>query len=201
MLGDYVKKDIRSSAILTTSYVAGTIAHNKEHNNQALVIVNFTIGNLTSAEVKIEFTNSLRYTQDYDAQSANFTAGETLMSVDRTTTRAKIISDSDGGTTGTLTLGPIRGTAITDNQSLIDSAGGEALANGVSTEASTWYQETASSVTGGTSTETELEHKFTASGTYRLAIPLKDRYIKISAKGTGTVTGSLMDIDLIMGTV
>jgi len=43
------------------------------------------------------------------------------------------------------------------------------------------------------------EHKMSATGTYRIALPTKDRYIKISAIGTGTVTNSSMAIKAIEG--
>lgn len=67
-----------------------------------------------------------------------------------------------------------------------------------SDDGTTYYQETSSSVLSGTSTDRVVEHTFTATGNYRLAIPLADRYIKVSVKGTGTVTSSLMAIDAIL---
>jgi len=39
-----------------------------------------------------------------------------------------------------------------------------------------------------------FEYTITASGQYRIAIPVKDKYMKISAKGTGTVTSSSLKI-------
>jgi hypothetical protein len=62
-----------------------------------------------------------------------------------------------------------------------------------------WYQETASSISSGTITETVGEHQFSVNGKYRLAIPMNDAYVRISAKGTGTVTGSLMGISALLG--
>ena len=125
------KATIRSSAVLTGSYVAATVVGpeglapdiDPVNNNQLGLLVNFTIGDLTSAELKVEF--------------------------------------SDDG--------------------------------------STYYQETASSVSGDTSTETLVEHSFASTGNYRLLIPIVDRYIKVSVKGTGTVTSSLMDLEAIIG--
>ena len=126
----YRHKNIRSSAVLTGSYVAATVlgpegvsaSIDPVNNNQLVLLVNFTIGSLTSAELKVEFSN-------------------------------------DG---------------------------------------TTYYQETASSISSGTSTDSLLAHSFTATGNYRLPIPLVDRYVKVSVKGTGTVTNSLMAVDAVV---
>lgn len=127
MLSDYKLNSVRSAAILTGSYVAGTVlgldGALNQNQNQLIVYISFTKGSLTTAEVKIEFSP--------------------------------------------------------DN--------------------STWYQETFKSVTGGTSTDTLGEHAYSATGNYRIAVPIKDKYIKISAKGTGTVTASSMAISAVVG--
>jgi len=122
---DYAISSVREAAILTGSYVAGTVIEQTHRQNQAVILVSFTKGSLTTAEIKVDFSP--------------------------------------------------------DN--------------------STWYQETFQSVTGGTATETLGEHQIGASGNYRILIPIKDRYIRVSTKGTGTVTNSLMAIDLIQGEV
>lgn len=124
MYGDYVKKSVRTAAILTGSYVAGTVVDSHGFN-QLVVLVAFTKGSLTTAEFKVEFS---------------------------------------------------------DNNS-------------------TYYQETSSSITGGTDTNTLLEHQISATGNYEIKIPIKARYIKISAKGTGTATSSSMTVDVVLGTV
>lgn len=121
---DFVVKAIRSSAIVTTSYVAGTVmadsgAFHPRDYNQLIILWDVTLGSLTSAELKVEFS-------------------------------------PDAGTT--------------------------------------YFQETAESISGGTATDTIMEHTVTASGKYRLAIPIADGTIKISAKGTGTTTNSLVAI-------
>ena len=127
---------VRTSAILTTSYVAGNvlgaetssvaspseIAKVNEYN-QLILYVTFTIGSLTSAEIKVEFSP--------------------------------------------------------DN--------------------STFYQETAMLISGGTVTDSLAAHAITATGNYRIAIPMNDRYVRVSAKGTGTVTSSEMGITAILG--
>jgi len=68
-------------------------------------------------------------------------------------------------------------------------------------DGTTYYQETFSAVGGVTSTESLGEHKFTGTGNYRLALPIKDRFIKVSAKGTGDVTNSLMAVEAVYGVV
>lgn len=130
---DFTTKAVRSSAILTGSYVAGTTIDGGEGStgngvhelNQLNLYIDFTIGSLTSAEIKIEF----------------------------------------------------------------------------STDGENWYQEVFESISGGTATVTAAIHSLTATGKYRLPQPMKDRYIKVSAIGTGTATSSLLKIDAVMGNV
>lgn len=124
MMGDYIKKDVRAAAILTTSYVAGTVVEANQQN-QLIVLLDFTKGSLTTAELKIEFSDN----------------------------------NSD------------------------------------------YYQETAGSVTAGTENDTLVEHQFSATGKYRIPLDIKDRYIKISVKGTGTVTSSSARVSVILGAV
>jgi hypothetical protein len=130
---DYILRPIRSAAILTNAYVAGTtlgaettttLSQPNEYN-QLVLLISLTKGSLTSAEVKVEFSP--------------------------------------------------------DN--------------------TTYYQETAEKVdtATGIATDAVIEHQFTATGNYRLAIPCTDRYIKVSAKGTGTVTSSSMTINAVLG--
>jgi hypothetical protein len=64
----------------------------------------------------------------YDAQTANFTVGDVLTGQTSGAT-ARIIGDSDGGTTGTLTLRDIQGE-FQDNEIITGAAGGSANANG-----------------------------------------------------------------------
>lgn len=132
---DYIKRNIRASAILTGSYVAATTlgaeagttietrTTKPNEYNQLVLFIDFTIGNLTDMLLKVEFS----------ADGTNF------------------------------------------------------------------YQETIGAISGSTETDTALEHKFTATGKYRLAIPCTDRYIKVSVKGEGTATSSLCAIDAVLG--
>jgi len=116
---------VRSAAILTTSYVAGTTIGDSKYTiigNQLQLYIAFTLGSLTDCQIKIEFSN--------------------------------------------------------DN--------------------TTFYQETFDSISTGTNTHSLGVHKLTATGNYRLAIPIRDRYIKISAIGTGVVTSSSLQIDAVV---
>lgn len=120
---------IRSAAILTTSYVATTIgketglATKVNEYNQLMLYVDFTIGSLTSAEIKVEFSP--------------------------------------------------------DNTS--------------------FYQESHEKLDNGTANVYTLTYTLSATGAYRIPIQCNDRYIKVSAKGTGTVTNSSMTIKAAMG--
>lgn len=132
-LGDYNFINVRAAAILTNSFVAGTVIgpqtaisqpiQDVHTNNQLIVYVDFTIGSLTDGQIKVEFSH-----------------------------------------------------------------------DGV-----TYYQESSSSVSAGVDTVSLLAHKFTASGKYRIAVPIKDAWIRISAIGTGTVTSSSMTINAVLG--
>lgn len=134
MIEKYEQRTVREAAILTTSYVAGTVvkrdnshlSENKQHIenfDQLILLVEFTIGSLTDARIKVEFS-------------------------------------SDG---------------------------------------TTYYQESYGSTSAGVRTVRVLESKLTASGNYRIPIDIKDRFIRISAKGTGTVTGSSLAISAVLG--
>jgi hypothetical protein len=120
---DYVKKAVRSAAILTNAYVAGTVIEQAHEYNQLIVLVDFTKGSLTSLEIKVEFSH-------------------------------------DG---------------------------------------TNYYQETFQAIANGTATESLGVHSMTASGLYRIPIQIMDRYIKISANGTGTVTSSSCTVDALLG--
>ena len=133
---DYSSKNIRASAVLTTSYVAGAVLTGPTGTgmhlmNQLMIYIGFTKGSLTSASVKVEFSNN--YQPD---------------------------------------------TGVGD-----------------------WYQESFEAISGGEASTSAGVHTLTASGNYRLLLNIKDKYIKISAIGTGTVTNSLMDITAPYGVI
>jgi hypothetical protein len=126
---DYFYKNIRSSAALTGAYVAATKlgatydSGEVSLRNQLVLYVSFTIGSLTTSEIKVEFSH----------------------------------------------------------------------------DDSTWYQESFSSITTTTDSLSLGVHQLSASGNYRIAIPIKDRFVKVSVKGTGDVTGSAMSIGAVIG--
>ncbi len=128
---NYNVADVRAAAILTTSYVAGTVVGpltgptNPALSNQLNLMVAFTIGSLTTAEVKVEY----------------------------------------------------------------------------SLDGSTYYQETFESISSSTATMANGIYQLSATGNYVIAIPIKFPYIKISSKGTGTVTSSSLSIKAVVGTV
>ena len=122
---DFKVESVRSAAILTDTYVAGTVIDTQGDYNQMVILPSFTIGSLTSAQLKVEFSN-------------------------------------DG---------------------------------------TTYHQQTGGSGSGATITETLTEHSWTATGNYRIPMPLLDRYVKISVKGTGTMTNSSMAVNVNFGNV
>lgn len=129
MQQDYTLYPVRAAAILTGSYVAGTVLSpfngNPALRNQLNLLIDLTIGSLTSAEVKIEWSH-----------------------------------------------------------------------DGV-----TYFQDTFESIAAGTSTLSLGNYTIASTGTYTLSLPIKFSYIRVSAKGTGTVTSSSMTINAIIGTV
>ena len=130
MIEDYKIYPIRPAAVLTGSYVAATVIGDPNiiyEQNQLALMVYFTIGSLTSAQLKIEFSHDgVTYVQ------------ETIDSVDYTT---------------------------------------------------------------GVITQLVATREMTGSSNIVIPIPIKFRYIKVSVKGTGTVTNSSMTINAMVGIV
>lgn len=208
---DFTTQSVRSLAILTGSYVAGTVLENVSRQNQLVLECDFTIGSLTNCEIKVEFSQQLFYDLAYDGQTANFTAGKTLTG-SSTKDVGIIVKDSDSGATGTLTLRDVKpygnGTnvlgAFEDNETITDSNStpGTAVVNGtLSLSTHGWTQETVRDIAVGVVTENLAVHRLTASGNYNIPIPIKCNNIKISAIGNGTATNSLLEIRAVLGTV
>jgi len=63
-----------------------------------------------------------------------------------------------------------------------------------SADGTNYVQETNKSVTAGTTTLTLNEYTTTASGSFHISIPITANYVRVSAKGTGTATGSSLAI-------
>jgi len=70
-----------------------------------------------------------------------------------------------------------------------------------SPDGTNWYQETTIAISGGTQTVTVSEYTTTSGGSFRLEVPIKDKFIRVSGKGTGTVTSSSMTIKAVTGLV
>ena len=113
---------VRAAAVLTDSYVAGTVLTNLEGCNQLVLFVDYTEGSLDSCEIKIEFYDGTQYTQE---KVGTYAAGV---------------------------------TTYADNV-----------------------------------------HQFTATGKYAIYLPIKCQAVKVSAKGTGTVTDSSLKITAGVG--
>jgi hypothetical protein len=124
--GDYKYGTARAAAILTNSYVAADTITEASGYNSLMLQLYFTIGSLTSCEIKIEKS----------MDGTNFT---------------RVTNIATSGATNTLTL---------------------------------------------------QENTFTATGNYEILLTnLKANFIKVSAKGTGTVTSSSLKIDYTLGVV
>lgn len=64
----------------------------------------------------------------------------------------------------------------------------------------TYYREVEDgTLSGANLPETIFDRQLTATGLYRLAIPTKDKFIRISAQGTGTVIASSLAIKSAVG--
>lgn len=121
---DYKVVNVRSAAILTTGYVAGDVINEVQGKNTLGLLIDFTKGSLTSAEIKVEVS-------------------------------------IDGTNYFQLTSGTVAETGI------------ETLKPHVITIADT--------------------------GKHSYSLPIKARFIKISSKGTGTVTNSSLAIRAVLG--
>ena len=113
------KTAVRASAVLTGSYVAATTMEEVEDYNQLDLYCYFTLGDLTSLEIKVE----------------------------------------------------------------------------TSLDNSNFVQETNLSISGATGTLTKGEFTIATTGNFKISLPVSAHYVKVSAKGTGTVTSSLLQID------
>lgn len=84
MQQDYIFQAIRTAAILTGSFVAGTnditpFNVNPALRNQVNLLLDFTIGSLTSLDIKIQYSND--GTDWYDETFSTITAGAAAMSL------------------------------------------------------------------------------------------------------------------------
>lgn len=124
---DFIVKPVRSAAILTNSYVAGDVLEGCEKYNALSLLIDFTKGSLTDAQIKVEVSDN---GTNYYTMLADFVSA------------------------------------------------------GVNTVAGLVYKLTAATVSGSTT-----------------PLAINNKYIKISAIGTGTVTGSSLAIKAVLGKI
>lgn len=80
----YTAKSVRSAAILTTSYVAGTVLWDNDENriqelNQCVFFIDITLWSLTSVELKLEFSDDgISFYQDTFLDISGWTATASL---------------------------------------------------------------------------------------------------------------------------
>lgn len=70
-----------------------------------------------------------------------------------------------------------------------------------SPDGTTWVQETAGDYAAGVTTLSPHSYTVTASGLYRIPIPMKEAFVRVSAKGNGTVTNSLLSLKAVVAQV
>ena len=70
-----------------------------------------------------------------------------------------------------------------------------------SDDGTNWYQEAFGNLSGSTDTVVVGEHSIAATGAYAIPVSVKSSLIRVSAKGTGTVTSSSMTIKALIGNV
>lgn len=71
----------------------------------------------------------------------------------------------------------------------------------VSPNGTDWFAETSSSISAGTDTVSVATHQVGATGNFRYLAAIKDPFVRIGIKGTGTTTSSLAEIWVAVGTV
>lgn len=78
MMQNYLPVRIRTAAILTTGYVAGTVLKECSGYDQLTLYVDFTIGSLTDLQVKVEFSVDGGTTYAQETFSSISTTTDTL---------------------------------------------------------------------------------------------------------------------------
>ena len=67
-----------------------------------------------------------------------------------------------------------------------------------SIDGTNWYQDSTITVAGGVTTVTLNVYSFTASGNYRISVPVSTQQVRISVIGTGSVAGSSAGISTVL---
>lgn len=70
-----------------------------------------------------------------------------------------------------------------------------------SVDSTNYVPETNITISGGTITLNEGSFTTTEDGNFKIVMPMSANFVKVSAKGTGTVTGSSLAIDAFLHTV
>lgn len=117
-----------STKLAVYNISAGTVTDIKTNFNTTVTSIQ-RYGDYAFVASPGDKIGEVSFTLAYDAQSANFATGLVLTGGTSGAT-AIILEDADAGATGTLTLGNISGTFVT-NETITDSATGSATSNGV----------------------------------------------------------------------
>ena len=80
-----------------------------------------------------------RFFLDYDGQTAQFTEG-TVLTGQNSNVKATILKDTNSDPTGTLELTGLSDSAFQDNETIIDTGGGSAVANGAGGYRVSWTE-------------------------------------------------------------
>lgn len=222
---DFSTQVLRDSTILTTSYVGGKVIGDfrdpsdtspcLQKENQINLMFDLTKGSIDSLEFKLEGAYEFLFDLAYDGQTGNFALGETVTGA---TSNASgiVVEDTDAGASGTLVIRMRNSgkdaTGFYDNEVLTGSASGVAVVNGAlnfqtaSISESSFFQETSSSWTSGTDTLSLGSHTIAAAGLaardrFLFALSSKYPYYRVSFKGTGTMTSSLLQVTAMVGQV
>jgi hypothetical protein len=72
---------------------------------------------------------------------------------------------------------------------------------GAADSTATYYQETNGTTSGATTTLVLGEYTFTTAGNYTIKVPISARFVKVSVKGTGTLTTATVGMVGVLHTV
>jgi hypothetical protein len=98
----------------------------------------------------------------YDSQTANFTAGN-IATGQTSGATARIVADSDSGTTGTLSLQDVQGDFV-DNEIITDTGGGSATVNGAISNSNAALVGSVTKIRADQESDTDWAATFVANG-------------------------------------
>jgi hypothetical protein len=70
-----------------------------------------------------------------------------------------------------------------------------------SVDGTNYFREANATVTAGSTALVVNEYTFTTAGNYRIQVPISARFVKVSVKGTGTLTTSTVAVTAVLYTV